>query len=46
MLFEQSCFLKREGGGGGLNVDRCLIKASDYDMLDDAKVQLMILLLN
>ena len=47
MSFEQSCFLRRGGGGGGgLNIDKCLIKASHYDMLDDAKVQLFILLLN
>ena len=43
MLFEQSCVLRR---GEGLNIDKCLIKASGYDMLDDAKVQLFILVLN
>ena len=44
MLLEQYCFLRRRGGG--LNIDRCLIKTSDCDMLDDAKVQLFIVLLN
>ena len=29
-----------------INVDRCMIKASDHDMLDHALVELFILLLN
>ena len=29
-----------------INIDRCMIKASDHDMLDHALVELFILLLN